>query len=78
MKTIRTNRKNLNKSVRKKEKVKFINLTFHQYENILCGKISSARICNVLKVNCSKEFFRKLMVNGLPEYEDWYKRVKSN
>jgi len=78
MKTIRTNRKNLNKSVRKKEKVKFINLTFHQYENILCGKTSSARICNVLKVNCSKEFFRMLMVNGLPEYEDWYKRVKSN
>ncbi|SJZ36253.1 hypothetical protein SAMN03097723_0756 [Pantoea eucalypti] len=78
MKTIRTNRKNLNKSVRKKEKVKFINLTFHQYENILCCKISSARICNVLEVNCSKGFFRKLMANGLPEFEDWYKRVKSN
>lgn len=78
MKMIRTNRKSLNKTVRKKERVNFINLTFDQYENILCGRISSARICNVLKVNCSKEFFRKLMVNGLPEYEDWYKRVKSN
>ena len=78
MKTIRTNRKSLNKTVRKKERVNCIDLTFDQYENILCGKISSARICNVLKVNCNKEFFRKLMANGLPEYKDWYKRVKSN
>lgn len=31
---IRTNRKSLNKSVRKKEKVNFIQLTFSQYENI--------------------------------------------
>lgn len=32
---IRTNRKSLNKSVRKKEKVQFIQLTYLQYENIL-------------------------------------------
>ena len=49
---IRTNRKSLNKSVRKKEKVNFIQLTFSQYENILLSDMTSARICNLLKVNC--------------------------
>ncbi|MDF9910168.1 UNVERIFIED_ORG: hypothetical protein OKW14_002094 [Pantoea brenneri] len=78
MKKIRTNRKNLNKTVRKKERVNFIILTFDQYENILCSNISIARICNVLKVNCDKNFFRKLKANELTEYEDWYKKVKGN
>ncbi len=76
MKQIRTNRKSLNKSVRKKERVNFINLTFDQYENILCSNIPFSRICNVLKVNCNKNFFSKLKANELPEYEGWYKKVK--
>ncbi|HFT9546194.1 hypothetical protein, partial [Escherichia coli] len=53
---IRTNRKSLNKSVRKKEKVNFIQLTFSQYENILLSDMTSARICNLLKVNCDQDF----------------------
>ncbi|HFD0433045.1 TPA: hypothetical protein ACJFN3_003335, partial [Escherichia coli] len=52
---IRTNRKSLNKSVRKKEKVNFIQLTFSQYENILLSDMTSARICNLLKVNCDQD-----------------------
>ncbi|CAM7521321.1 hypothetical protein ESCOCP365M2_17380 [Escherichia coli] len=56
---IRTNRKSLNKSVRKKEKVNFIQLTFSQYENILLSDMTSARICNLLKVNCDQDFIRE-------------------
>ncbi len=74
--TIRTNRKSLNKSVQKKEKVNFIQLTFSQYENILLSDMTSARICNVLKVNCDKHFIRNLRKNKVPEYREWFKKVR--
>lgn len=73
--TIRTNRKSLNKSVQKKEKVNFIQLTFSQYENILLSDMTSARICNVLKVNCDKHFISNLRKNKVPEYREWFKKV---
>ncbi|AVL17590.1 hypothetical protein B2J95_05795 [Enterobacter cloacae] len=73
---IRTNRKSLNKSVRKKEKVNFIQLTFSQYENILLGDMTSARICNLLKVNCDKDFISNLRKNKVPEYSEWFKKVR--
>ena len=65
---IRTNRKSLNKSVRKKEKVNFIQLTFSQYENILLSDMTSARICNLLKVNCDQDFISYLRKNKVPDY----------
>jgi len=74
--TIRTNRKSLNKSVQKKEKVNFIQLTFSQYENILLSDMTSARICNVLKVNCDKHFISNLRKNKVPEYREWFKKVR--
>ena len=78
MKRIRTNRRNLNKSVRKKEKVKSVQLTFDQYENIVCSNIPIARICNIFKLNINKQYFLDLRKNKLPEYEEWYEQVKSN
>lgn len=74
--TIRTNRKSLNKSVQKKEKVNFIQLTFSQYENILLSDMTRARICNVLKVNCDKHFISNLRKNKVPEYREWFKKVR--
>lgn len=74
--TIRTNRKSLNKSIQKKEKVNFIQLTFSQYENILLSDMTSARICNVLKVNCDKHFISNLRKNKVPEYREWFKKVR--
>lgn len=73
---IRTNRKSLNKSVRKKEKVNFIELTFSQYENILLSDMTSARICNLLKVNCEQDFISNLRKNKVPEYSEWFKKVR--
>ena len=73
---IRTNRKSLNKSVRKKEKVNFIQLTFSQYENILLSDMTSARICNLLKVNCDQDFISNLRKNKVPEYREWFKKVR--
>jgi hypothetical protein len=72
---IRTNRSSLNKSVRKKEKVQFIQLTYSQYENIILSDMTSARICNVLKVNCHKNFISNLRKNKVPEYNEWFKKV---
>ncbi|PCR36183.1 hypothetical protein CQA89_02445 [Klebsiella pneumoniae] len=72
---IRTNRKSLNKSVRKKKKVSFIQLTFSQYENILLSDMTSARICNLLKVNCDQYFISNLRKNKVPEYSEWFKKV---
>lgn len=74
--TIKTNRKSLNKSVRKKEKVEYIQLTFAQYENIILSDMTSARICNVLKVNCDKRFIINLRNNKVPEYSQWFKKVR--
>lgn len=74
--TIRTNRKSLNKSIQNKEKVNFIQLTFSQYENILLSDMTSARICNVLKVNCDKHFISNLRKNKVPEYREWFKKVR--
>lgn len=76
MKKIKTNRKNLNKSVRKKKKVDEVQLTFSQYENIIMCDITPARICNVFKINCSKQFFIDLRANRLPKYHDWHSKVK--
>lgn len=73
---IRTNRKSLNGSVRRKEKVDFIQLTFSQYENIIVSDMTSARICNVLKVNCDKHFISNLRKNKVPEYREWFKKVR--
>lgn len=73
---IRTNRKSLNKSVRKKEKVNFIQLTFSQYENILLSDMTSSRICNLLKVNCDQDFISNLRKNKVPEYREWFKKVR--
>lgn len=73
---IRTNRKSLNRSVRRKEKVDFIQLTFSQYENIIVSDMTSARICNVLKVNCDKHFISNLRKNKVPEYREWFKKVR--
>lgn len=73
---IRTNRKSLNKSVRKKEKVQFIQLTYSQYENIILSDMTSARVCNVLKVNCDKHFINNLRKNKVPEYSEWFKKVR--
>lgn len=73
---IKTNRKSLNKSVRKKEKVKFIQLTFSQYENILLSDMTSARVCNLLKVNCDQDFISNLRKNKVPEYSEWFKKVR--
>jgi len=76
MKRIRTNRRNLNKSVRKKRKVKSVQLTFDQYENIICSNIPIARICNIFKLNINKQYFVDMRKNKLPEYEEWYEKVK--
>ncbi|EKQ3005124.1 hypothetical protein P4086_002736 [Salmonella enterica] len=73
---IRTNRSSLNKSVRNKEKVQFIQLTYSQYENIILSDMTSARICNVLKVNCDKNFISNLRKNKVPEYNEWFKKVR--
>lgn len=70
------NRSSLNKSVRKKEKVQFIQLTYSQYENIILSDMTSARICNVLKVNCDKNFISNLRKNKVPEYNEWFKKVR--
>lgn len=72
---IRTNRKTINKSVRKKSVVPGISLSFYQYQNILCSDISPARICNLLKVNLPKGYIEKLRNNKLPEYSDWYQKI---
>lgn len=73
---IRTNRKTLNKSVRKKTIVSEISLTFDQYENILCSDMTSARICNILKVRLPKGYIEKLRNNKLMKYKNWYQKVK--
>lgn len=73
---IRTNRSSLNKSVLKKEKVQFIQLTYSQYENIILSDMTSARICNVLKVNCNKYFINNLRKNKVSEYSEWFKMVR--
>lgn len=73
---IRTNRKSLNKSVRKKEKVHFIELTYSQYENIVLSDITSARIYNALKVNCDEHFISNLRKNKVPEYNEWFRKVR--
>ena len=73
---IRTNRKTLNKSVRKKSVVPGISLTFYQYENILCSNMTSARICNILKVRLPKGYIEKLRNNKLTKYKNWYQKVK--
>lgn len=73
---IRTNRKTLNKSVRKKAIASEISLTFEQYENILCSDMTSARICNILKVRLPKDYIEKLRNNKLTKYKNWYKKVK--
>lgn len=75
-KTIITNRTTVNKSVRKKPKMQQISLTFEQYENILIGNISSARICNIMKVNVDVKFFKDLKMNKLPEYKEWFNEIK--
>lgn len=75
---IRTNRKTLNKSVRKKTIASGISLTFDQYENILCSDMTSARICNILKVRLPKGYIEKLRNNKLTEYKNWYQKVKIN
>jgi len=74
---IRTNRKTLNKSVRKKTIVSDISLTFDQYENILCSDMSSARICNILKVRLPTGYIEKLRNNKFTKYKNWYQKVKS-
>lgn len=73
---IRTNRKTLNKSVRKKTIVSEISLTFDQYENILCSDMTSVRICNILKVRLPKGYIEKLRNNKLTKYKNWYQKVK--
>lgn len=73
---IRTNRKSLNKSVREKEKVQFIQLTYSQYENILLSDMTSARIFNVLTVNRDKHFIGNLRKNKVSEYNEWFKKVR--
>jgi len=73
---IRTNRKTLNKSVRKKAIVSEISLTFDQYEKIPCSDITSARICNILKVRLSKGYIEKLRNNKLTKYKNWYQKIK--
>lgn len=76
MRKIRTNRKNLNKSVSKKTRVDFIQFTFDQYENIILSNMTSARICNVLKVNCDKGLIKNLRENKVPEYYEWFKKIR--
>lgn len=73
---IRTNRKTLNKSVRKKTIASEISLTFDQYENILCSDMTSARICNILKVRLPKGYIEKLRNNKLTKYKNWYQKIK--
>lgn len=75
---IRTNRKTLNKSVRKKPTVSNVSLTFYQYENILCSNMTSARICNILKVHLSKRYIQKLRDNKISEYSEWYQKIKNS
>lgn len=75
---IRTNRKTLNKSVRKKTIASGISLTFDQYENILCSDMTPARICNILKVRLPKGYIEKLRNNKLTKYKNWYQKVKLN
>jgi hypothetical protein len=72
---IRTNRKTLNKSVRKKIASE-ISLTFDQYENILCSDMTPARICNILKVRLPKGYIEMLRNNKLTKYKKWYQKVK--
>lgn len=72
-----TNRKTLNKSVRKKKRLDSISLTYEQYLNIIISDISYCRICNLLKMNISKAFFRDLISNKIPEFSGWYAKAKS-
>lgn len=72
-----TNRKSLNKSVRKKKRLFYVSLTYEQYLNIIISDISYYRICNVLKMNISKAFFRDLISNKIPEFSGWYAKAKS-
>ena len=74
--TIRTNRKSLNKSVQKKEKINFIQQTISQYKNNQLSEKTKPRICNVLKVNCDKHFISNLRKNKVPEYREWFKKVR--
>lgn len=74
---IRTNRKTLNKSVRKMPVTSNISLSFYQYENILCSNMTPARICNILKVRLPKGYIEKLRNNKLTKYKSWYQKVKS-
>lgn len=67
---IRINRKTFNKSVRKKSVIPGISLTSYQYENILCSNMTSALICNVLKVHFPKRYIQKLRDNKIPEYSE--------
>ncbi|GEM_PF-1703240 len=73
---IRSNRQTLNKSVLKKPIVSHVSLTFYQYENILCSNMTSARICNILKIHLLKDYIQKLRQNKIPEYSNWYKEVR--
>lgn len=73
---IRTNRKTLNKSVRKNPTVSNVSLTFYQYENILCSDMSAARICNILKVHLPKGYIRELREDKIPKYSHWYKNAR--
>lgn len=72
-----TNRKSLNKSVRKKKRLYSVSLTYEQYLNIIISDMSYYRICNVLKKNISKDFFRDLISNKIPEFSGWYAKAKS-
>lgn len=72
-----TNRKSLNKRVRKKQRLDSISLTYEQYLNIIISDISYYRICNVLKMNISKAFFRDLISNKIPEFSGWYAKANS-
>lgn len=74
---IRTNRTSLNKSVRKKNKIEGLDLTYDQYENILISDISYCRICNFHNLNINFRFFDDLILNKIPEYTSWYVYLSS-
>lgn len=38
--------------------------------------MTSARICNLLKVNCDQDFISNLRKNKVPEYREWFKKVR--
>lgn len=73
-----TNRKSLNKGVRKKNKIKGLDLTRDQYDNILISDISYYRICNFYNLNVDFKFFDDLILNKIPKYNSWYFLLSSN